>query len=668
MPTDDINNRYNYLKSLLHKYSYHYYTLDNPIISDAEYDLLYKELSEIEKENPDIISEDSPTQRIGYKTLSKFNKITHKYPLYSLDNAMSKDELKDFCDKLEESLDVKNLEYCVELKIDGLAVNLVYENAYFIKGATRGDGKEGEDILSNLKTINSIPINLNSISEIAKPEYMEVRGEVFLSKKNFEEINKENNNLFANPRNAAAGSLRQLDPSITAKRKLDIFIYSAIIENSNIKTQFETLNYLKELGFKLNKNIKVCSSFDEIIEYCDYWEKNRDNLEYDIDGVVVKVNSLDYQNVLGFTSKSPRWAIAYKFPTQKSITTIKEILLQVGRLGTITPVAVLEPVNISGSLVSRATLHNYSEIKRKNIKIGDKVLIHKAGEIIPEVVSVLEDLRDGNETEFIYPDKCPICNTDLVSESEIITICPNENCKEQVKLRIRHFVEGLGIDNIGYSLIEQLVNNNFVSDIADIFYIEKEDLLKLERVGEKLANKVIENISKSKSPELSNFIYSLGIKHIGKETSNILAETFLNLDNLMNASLEDLKTINGLGEISSESIFNYFRNNNTTDILKKLNNKNVIPLQKNTQNNININKDLENLKFVFTGTLSNMTRDEAGKMVLEKGGRVVTTLSKNTDYLVLGSDPGSKVDKARKFNVKIINEDEFINLVNKGNN
>ncbi|GIW21213.1 MAG: hypothetical protein KatS3mg068_0220 [Candidatus Sericytochromatia bacterium] len=353
MSRNDIIKRYNRLKNLLHKYSYYYYVLDRPIISDSEYDLLYRELLQIEKENPDIISNDSPTQRIGYKVISKFNKVKHKYPLYSLDNAMSKEELINFFNKVEEYLDIKNIDYCVELKIDGLAVNLVYENGYLIKGATRGDGKEGEDVLANLKTIMSIPINLNAISDLKIPNYMEVRGEVFLSRKNFEEINKENNNIFANPRNAAAGSLRQLDPTITSKRKLDIFIYGAIIENLEIKTQLENLNYLKNLGFKLNENTKVFNSIDKILEYCDYWELNKDKLEYDIDGIVVKVNNLDYQNVLGFTSKSPRWAIAYKFPTQKAITKIKDIILQVGRLGTITPVAILEPTNISGSLVSR---------------------------------------------------------------------------------------------------------------------------------------------------------------------------------------------------------------------------------------------------------------------------------------------------------------------------
>jgi DNA ligase (NAD+) len=663
----DIKNRYNYLKNLLHKYSYYYYTLDNPIVSDEEYDLLYKELFEIEKKYPDIIDKDSPTQRIGYKTLSKFNKINHKYPLYSLDNAMSKDDLKNFFTKIEDFLGVKNIDYCVELKIDGLAINLIYENGYFIKGGTRGDGKEGEDISANLKTINYIPINLNAISEVEIPKYMEVRGEVFLSKKNFEEINKENNNLFANPRNAAAGSLRQLDPSITAKRKLDIFIYGAIIENSDINTQFEILNYLKKLGFKLNSNTKLCSSLEEILEYCDYWENNKNNLEYDIDGIVIKVNNLNYQKILGFTSKSPRWAIAYKFATQKAITTVKDILLQVGRLGTITPVAILEPINISGSLVSRATLHNYNEIKRKGIKIGDKVIVHKAGEIIPEVIKVLESLRTGNEVEFDFPNKCPVCNTELVYESETLIICPNENCKEKIKLRIKHFVEALEIENIGYSLIDQLVENNFLQDIADIFYLKKEDLLKLERIGEKLANKIIENISKSKNPTLENFIYSLGIRHVGKEISNILANKFLCIDKLVNSSLEELKNIDGLGEVISESIFKYFRDNNNKKILNKLYNKNVIPLQKNIENNININRSLENLKFVFTGNLSSMTRDSASKIVLEKGGKVLTSISKNTDYLVVGSNPGSKLDKACKFNVKIINEDEFINLV-KGSN
>ncbi len=671
----DIEKEYQSLKNVLQKYGYHYYVLDAPLTSDEEYDVIYRKFLQLEKDRPELITSDSPSQRIGDKPASQFAQISHKYPLYSLDNALIDQQLYDFDRKIKENLDIEAVEYCAELKIDGLAVSLLYENGLLIQGATRGDGKIGEDILLNLRTIGTIPLNLNFTENKEIPSGLEVRGEVYFPKKSFEKLNEEqiklNKPAFANPRNAAAGSLRQLDPSLTAKRKLDIFIYSGIIDDDKIKflNHFDTLQYLKSIGFKINKNIKLCKNIDEVKEFCDYWRTERVNLDHDMDGIVVKVNSYEYQNILGFTSKVPKWAIAYKFPPDQAITKIEDIIIQVGRLGTLTPVAILTPVNLSGSTVGRATLHNYEEIKRKDIRIGDSVIIEKSGEIIPKVVSVVKEMRQGDEVEFIYPTHCPVCHTEAINDGDTLIRCPNKNCKQQIMGRIENFVgrDAMSIDDLGESIIEQLVNTELVKDYSDLYALDSESLLKLERMGQKSVNNILQNIANSKSPQLSNFIYALGIKQVGRRTAHDLAKQFTSFNNLRDASFEQLQEVYGIGIITAKSIYDYFQDLDNLNILAKLNNYNVVPSQKsqldNVDNGIIINELLRELKFVFTGTLSSYTRDEAAKIVESMGAKNTSTVTKQTSYVVAGDNPGSKVDKANKLGVKVLNEEEFLQLI-----
>ncbi|MFN8575562.1 MAG: NAD-dependent DNA ligase LigA [Candidatus Sericytochromatia bacterium] len=666
-----VELEYNQIKKTLSKYSYHYYVLDNPLVSDEEYDILYRKLLEIEKENPSFITPDSPSQRVGDKPLSEFTQVKHKNPLFSLDNALSDNDLLDFDKRIREYIDSDSIEYVAELKIDGLAVNLNYENGVFIQGSTRGDGKVGEDVTLNLKTINSIPLNLN-FTGLNIPKYLEVRGEVYLSKENFEKMNElqksANKSLFANPRNAAAGSLRQLDSSITAKRKLDIFVYSAIVDENELdfKTHFDTMLYLKDIGFKINKNIKLCKNIQEVMEFCNNWRTERKNINHDMDGIVVKVNNLEYQRVLGFTAKSPKWAIAYKYPAEQVITKIEGITIQVGRLGTLTPVAELKPVLLSGSTVSRASLHNYEEIKRKDIRIGDYVIVEKSAEIIPQVVNVVKDMRTGTEKEFIYPDKCPVCETEAINDGDTIIRCPNKNCKQQVKGRIENFVsrDAMSIDDIGTSLIEQLVDKEIVKDFADLYTLNKETLVSLDRMGEKSATNILKNIESSKTPSLEKFINALSIKHVGQESAKDLANTFKTIENLTKAEFEDIQSIKGMGKITAKSVYDYFKDMDNLNILAKLYNNNVVPSQKLNFTNGNLeDKILNGLKFVFTGTLKMLTRDKAAKEVEKLGGSVSNTVSKQTSYVIVGEDAGSKAEKAEKLKVKILTENEFLEMI-----
>lgn len=671
-----IKEEYEHIKETLRKYGYYYYVLDNPLVSDEQYDILYRKLLEIENNNPDFITPDSPSQRVGDKPLSQFAQITHKNPLFSLDNALSDKDLLEFDKRIREYIDSEKIEYVAELKIDGLAVNLNYENGILIQGSTRGDGRVGEDVTLNLKTINSIPLNLNFNNTLKIPKSLEVRGEVYLSKENFEKMNEIqksiNKPLFANPRNAAAGSLRQLDPGITSKRKLDIFVYTAIIEDENVsfKTHYETMSYLKSIGFKVNKNIKLCKDIHEVMDFCNHWRNERKNINHDMDGVVVKVNNLEYQRILGFTAKSPKWAIAYKYPAEQVMTQINGITIQVGRLGTLTPVAELTPVLLSGSTVSRASLHNYEEIKRKDIRIGDYVIVEKSAEIIPQVVSVLTDMRKGNEIEFIYPENCPVCNSDVVNDGDTIIRCPNKNCKQQIKGRIENFVsrDAMSIDDIGSSLIEQLVDKEIVKDFSDLYILDKPTLMNLDRMGEKSVDKILKNIESSKSPSLEKFIYALSIKHVGQESAKDLAKHFKSINNLLNAEFEKIQEIKGMGKVTAKSVYDYFKDIDNLNILAKLNKYNVVPSQKLDVSNDNLeNKILNGLKFVFTGTLHKLTRDKAAREVEKLGGSVTNSVTKQTSYVVVGEDAGSKAEKAEKLKVNILTENEFLEMISDKN-
>lgn len=662
---DKEKKRLDELKAEIEKYNYHYYVLDNPLITDADYDALYRELVEIENKFSSLVTQDSPTQRVGGKPLEGFEIITHRIPLFSIDNAMNLEELEEFINKVYRWLDKKDIEFVTELKIDGLATALTYENGIFTRGATRGDGITGEDISENLKTIKTIPLCLISPNP---PKLVEVRGEVYMPIESFNALNAERKNmeepLFANPRNAAAGSMRQLDPSIPAKRDLDIFIYTGYVfdaENLNIPTHYDMFEFLKKSGFKINPNIKLCKNIDEIKEYCNLWQANRHQLPYDIDGIVIKVNSFYLQQELGFTAKSPRFAIAYKFLPETAITVINDIIVQVGRTGTLTPVALMEPVLLAGSKISRATLHNMDELERKDIRINDTVLIQKAGEIIPEVIKVVKEKRTGNEIPFNAPIKCPVCGTQVIkSADEIALRCPNINCSGQIKERILHFVsrKAMDMEGIGEALVDQLLIRNMVQTPADLFFLRKGDFLLLERMGNKSANNVVNAIDKARKRPLTRLIYALGIRYVGRETAEILASYYISLQKLKTAKNEDLLKIGGIGKKIANSIVEFFTAPQTEGLINKLIEANV-KIEDEKQD-----KDLKFIgkRFVLTGTLSSMTRMEAGDKIKALGGLFSDTVSKNTDFVIVGINPGSKLVKAQNYKIPVISEEEFLKM------
>jgi DNA ligase (NAD+) len=583
----------------------------------------------------------------------------------SLSNAFTDKELLDFDKRIKKQFPHQFFNYIVELKIDGLAIALVYENGIFQRGATRGDGFVGEDITQNLRTINSIPLRLIKYNNIQR---VEVYGEVYMNKESFEKLNqkrdKQGENLFANPRNAAAGSVRQLDPSITAKRQLDTFIYQATFpDGSNFRTHLEVLNFLKSAGFKVNPYIKECQDIEEAINYCKAWENKKSELNYEIDGMVIKLNQLNLREELGSTSKSPRWAIAFKFPAEQMTTVIKDIIVGVGRTGTLTPVAILEPVIISGSKVQRATLHNEDEIRRKDIRIGDTVLIQKAGEIIPEVVKVIKEKRGGKEKVFNIPEKCPVCGSKVIRlEGEIASRCNNLSCPAQVKERIKHFVsrEAMDIDGLGSALIEQLVDKGLIKDFGDLYYLKKEELSKLDRMAEKSSDNVIRAINNSKNRPLSNLIYALGIRYVGSYASKLLSKKINNLLDLKNMTEDDFINIAEIGPKIAKSIVLFFKKEENLKIIKKLE---EAGLNLSSQENGQEEQTLKGMQFVLTGSLESFTRDEAKKEIERLGGRVTGNVTKNTDYLILGKDPGQKYQKAKEIGINILEENNFKNML-----
>ncbi len=663
-----IENEINELKEIIRKHNYQYYVLDEPIISDYEYDKLLRRLIALEKKYPNLITLDSPTQRVGEKPLEEFETARHLLPMLSLSNAFSDKELLDFDNRIKKSNLQQPFDYIVELKIDGLAIALVYENGILQRGATRGDGFIGEDITQNLRTINSIPLKLQNNNQFS---IIEVYGEVFMNKDSFKQLNEERStkgeSLFANPRNAAAGSVRQLDPSITAKRKLDTFIYRATFpEGHDFKAHQEILEFLKITGFKVSPYIKKCSDIREAIDYCKSWENKRGMLNYEIDGMVIKVNQLSLREKLGSTSKSPRWAIAYKFPPEQMTTVIKDIIVGVGRTGALTPVAILDPVNISGSTVQRATLHNEDEIKRKDIRIGDTVLIQKAGEIIPEVVKVIKEKRSGSERVFIMPSKCPVCDSEVVKlEGEVVSRCNNVSCPAQTKERIKHFVsrQAMDIEGLGSALIEQLVDNKLINDFADLYYFKKDELIKLERMGDKSSENIIKAIEDSKNRPLSSLIYALGIRYVGDYASKLIARKINSIYNLQNMTLEELVDVHGIGLKTAESILLFFRKNENMQIIERLQNAGVVLTSKKEETAKE--STLKGIQFVLTGTLENFNREEAKNLIEQLGGRVTGNVTKKTDYLVLGKEPGQKYQKAKEMKIKIINEEEFVKMLGK---
>lgn len=657
------------LKSKIQQYDYEYYVLAQPSISDYEYDQLMKQLEELEKNNPFLITPDSPTQRVSGQPVKVFETVRHRYAMLSLANTYTETELKEFDQRVRSGLaeDIP-VEYVVELKIDGVAISLLYENGLFVRGATRGDGFQGDDITNNLRTIRSIPLKILKTDK--SPASFEVRGEVYLPEKSFNQINKtreeEGENLFANPRNAAAGSLKLQDPKIAASRNLQMFSYYFYTEDENLTRHFhiENLKLLKSFGFSVNPHFQLCKNIDEVIDYVQEWEDKRSQLAYDIDGVVVKVNSIRQQEQLGATAKSPRWAISFKFKAQQVETQIDAITWQVGRTGIVTPVAELKPVFLAGTTVSRATLHNPDEIQRKDIREGDFVLIEKGGDIIPKVIEVLKEKRQAYVKDLSIPAKCPVCDTPLVRiEGEVAIRCPNPQCPEQTARRIEHFASrgAMDIEGLGSALVELLVENNLINNIADIYELKKEDIANLERMGEKSAGNLINAINKSKEQSLYRLIFALGIPYIGVNAAKILSLRFKSLKALQEIDRQVLESIDGIGEKMAESIVEFFNKAENIEIINNLE-KAGLSLEEQGGDEIS-GGQLAGKIFVLTGTLPNLSRTEASELIEKNGGKVTSSVSKNTNYVLAGDNPGSKLKKARDLDIEIIDEEELLNLL-----
>ena len=658
----EAKNKIEKLREQINTHNYKYYTENNPIISDSEFDQLLKELESLESKFPEFITPDSPTQRVGGEPLDGFHTVEHKVAMLSLDNTYNYDELRDFDERVRKN--VGAVEYVVEPKIDGAGVALLYENGIFVRGTTRGDGFRGDDITSNLKTIHSIPLKLQG----DKVKNVEVRGEVYFPSKEFEKYNKEQlkkgETVFANPRNAAAGSLRLLDPRIVASRPLNIFVYYVSFSDFDFKTHEKSISALKKAGFRTNPLTKKVNNIEEAIKYCENLEKKRELLDYEIDGAVIKVNLFSKQKELGETTKHPRWAISYKFAAKQATTKLNDIAVQVGRTGTLTPVAILEPVQVGGVTVSRATLHNFDEISRNKIKIGDTVLIERSGDVIPQVVKPIVEKRTGNEKVLEIPKKCPECGSEIVhTEGEVAVRCMNRMCRARLKWRIKYFAsrDAMDIDHLGGSTVDKLIEAGFVDSIADLYELTIEDILKLEGFKEKSAQNLFDSISNSKNRSLSRLIYGLGIRHVGKYAAQLLASKYPSLDLLSKASVEELKDIYGLGEKTAEAIGTFFATEENRSLINRLHNIGV--KLKEDENSKDLT--LKGKKFVFTGGLKSLSRPKASDIIKEKGGIVTGSVSKDLDYLVVGEKPGSKYDKAKKLGVTLLNEDEFIDLVGK---
>ena len=649
------------LVALLNKYSYDYYVEDNPQISDTEYDTLYKQLEKLEQEYPEFILDNSPTQRVGDRVLDEFEKVIHKVPMLSLSNTFSIEDLRDFDSRISKLSSDDSIEYICELKIDGLAISINYENGKLVSAATRGAGMVGENVTENIKTIFSIPKTLKT------KKSFEVRGEVYLPKKSFELLNKEreenNEVLFANPRNAAAGSLRQLDSKITAKRRLSAFIYS-VVGDENINSQKMALTVAADLGLPVNPNFKLCKTIDEVVDYIMYWEEHKQDLPYEIDGIVIKVNSYSLQEEIGSTQKSPRWATAYKFPEEELATKLLDIELSVGRTGIITPVAVLNPINISGSTVSKASLHNKDIIDELDIHIGDMVVVKKAGEIIPKVVRVVEELRLANSEKYVMPNICPSCKSKtFTKEGDPFTRCLNLDCPEQNIRKIIHFAsrEALNIEGLGDKVVATLYEKGIIKHTIDLFSLDRNKLVELERMGDKSVDNLLNAIENSKQSSLDKVIFALGILNVGKKAGKILAEYYKNLTNFSKATVDELLELPDIGLITAESIVDYLSNDNNLRFINEL-----IEIGMNPQYEIQ-NKNTDNIfsgkTIVLTGKLVELTRNEAKEYLERFGAKVTGSVTSKTDYVIAGEKAGSKLAKAEQLGIQVLSEDEFIDIM-----
>ena len=656
-----MKNRAEELTLLLNKYAYEYYVLDNPSVTDYEYDMLMRELINIEQEHPELAKPNSPTKRVGGAPLSKFDEVVHHVPMESLQDAFSKDEVMDFGRRVQDVCGAE-AEFNIEPKIDGLSVSLEYENGEFVRGSTRGDGIVGEDVTANLKTIGSIPMSLNE-----KIAYLEVRGEVYMPKKTFAALNEkralEGESEFANPRNAAAGSLRQLDPKIAASRGLDIWVFNIQrIEGKEYKTHSESLELLRKLGFKVIKNT-VADTIDAAYREVMKIGEERRGYTYDTDGAVIKLNNISMRAAMGSTAKAPKWAIAYKFPPEQKETKLLDITLQVGRTGVLTPAAELESVVVAGSTISRATLHNLDNIIQKDIRIGDRVIIQKAGDIIPEVVRSLPEKRDGSEIVFSMPKACPVCGSEVVrEEGEAAYRCMGLDCPAQLSRHIEHFASrnAMDIDGMGPAVIAQLLEKGLIKGAADIYYINESDVAVLDKMGEKSAKNLIDAIERSKQNDLSRLIFALGIRHIGEKAGKILSQKFKTLDNLMCADEEEIARTGDIGEIMAQSITHFFSDEKNLETIEKLR---AAGVNFKSLKEESADRRFENLTFVLTGTLEKYKRDDAKEIIENFGGKVSGSVSKKTDYVLAGSEAGSKLDRANALGVKIIDEAEFEKMI-----
>ncbi len=661
------------IENLRSKIRYHdgkYYVENMPEISDYEYDQLMKELESLESANPQSISPDSPTQRVSGEPVSEFTSIEHSIPMLSIENTYSEEGLREFDKRIRRILkDVDDIEYVVELKIDGIAITLWYENGVFMRGATRGNGFRGDDVTTNLRTVKDIPLRFLPVDNREIPPVIEIRGEIYLPNKEFQKLNERREEAdepqFANPRNAAAGSLKLLDPHTTAKRPLRLFAYAfGYEENNRFTNHIECLEAIKEYGLPVNTHYKLCRNIDDVISYCNSWEAKRSDLNYQVDGMVVKVNSLELHDRLGSTSKAPRWVMSYKFNPEDAATKIEAIKVQVGKTGTLTPVAELSPVPLSGTTVSRASLHNFDEIKRKDIRVGDYVVVQKAGEIIPQVVEVITEKRTGNEEPFPVPKVCPVCKSDVIKE-KVFLKCHNPLCTAQSKRRIMYFVSrnAMDIEGFGPAIIEQLVDKKIIGNYADIYSLKFDDLEPLERMGEKSARNLLGAIGKSKGRDLRCLICALGIQNIGTHAADILSKHFGTLDRLMDASVEELDEIFEIGEITAKGVVDFFSNSHTQDVIKKLKaaGVNLSSIRKEAKTASNVAEK----SFVVTGTLNGYTRKEIEDIIKNLGGKVSSSVSGKTDFLIAGESPGSKLETAKKLGTTILSKEEFENLIKK---
>jgi len=652
------------LREELRYHEYKYYVEDNPEISDSEYDELMNRLIELEEEFPEFKSEDSPSARVGGRPIDAFEKVEHSKQMLSLDNAFNGDDLKDFVSRVEKNLAAgTEYDYIVEHKIDGLALIIRYENGSLKLALTRGDGQVGENVTANVKTIAAIPLKLNREIDI------ELRGEVYIPEDRFKELNEKRLDAgqepFANPRNAAAGSIRQLDPKVAAERPLSFLAYDIInLEaREQVKTHLDELELLEEAGFKVGWYQQE-SSVERIIEICNNWIEKEEELNYGIDGMVIKLNQLELREELGSTSKAPRWAIAYKFPAQQKTTFVKDIIISIGRTGALTPTAMLEPVEVDGSTVSRATLHNEDEIRRKDVRIGDKVLIQKAGDIIPEVVKVIKDVRTGDEQEFIMPDSCPACGSEVFKDpDEAVHRCLNVGCPAKLREKIIHFAsrDAMNIDGLGPSIIDKLLEAELISDFGDLYYLEHGELADLERLGDKSAQNLLDALKRSKERPFDRVIYALGIRHVGSRTASLITEEFSSIDELEDAGIQDLSAINEVGEVIAESIVNFFANDENLEVINKLADAGI--KMRLEEDKDEVKEIFSGMNFVLTGSLDNYTRKEAKEIIEDRGGRVTSAVSSKTDILLVGANPGSKLGQAEENDVRIIDETEFENLL-----